>query len=112
MQNKADFSFWLEFNKLKTNGEPLKDSSIYKYVHAIDTISKDMMAEGVINRNIYKFADVLGLEQAINAIKENKNFNIKNDTGNNMYSVALEHYKEFIQNRYGGQFHFLFGNNA
>jgi hypothetical protein len=97
MQNKKNFTLWLKYNKFKKNGEPLKDSSIYKYVTAIDTISKDMMDLDVIKKEIYYISDTLELKRAINDIKGNKNFNIKNSTGNNMYSVSLDHYEDYIQ---------------
>ena len=96
MRKKEEFSSWLKSKKLKKNGEPLKDSSFNKYVNAIDTISKDMMADSVINKDIYYFTDTLELTHAFEEIKNNKNFNIKNETGNNMYSVALDHYEDFF----------------
>ncbi|HEY8890516.1 MAG TPA: hypothetical protein VIM70_09705 [Clostridium sp.] len=98
MDIKKEFTNWLS-RKPKKNGVLMSDSTVYKYVRAIDTISKDMMKENIISGDIYNITDKPQLNKTIALIKKNNNFNFKNDTGNNMYSVALGHYQDFINNK-------------
>lgn len=98
MDIRKEFSNWLS-KKTKKNGALMSDSTVYKYVRAIDTISEDMVRENIISGNIYNIIDKSQIIKTIVLIKNNNNFNLKNDTGNNMYSVALAHYQDYISNK-------------
>lgn len=40
----------MDFGKWLKNTSDLSDSSVYKYTHAVKTISDDMLSEGVIDK--------------------------------------------------------------
>lgn len=81
-----------EWMRLKTK---LGDSSCYKYKRAIVTISKLAINEKLINSSLYKFSS-LEFSEIKKSIYANEEFNIKNTTGNRMYSRALEYYQQFL----------------
>lgn len=99
MDNKTKFTDWLS-KKPQKNGVPMSDNTISKYVRAIDTISEDMVKENIITESIYNITDKSQLNKVLILIKSNSTFNIKNDNGHNMYSVALEHYQDYMDNYY------------
>lgn len=84
-----DFGEWLQNN---TN---LKDASINKYTNAIRTISKDMLANGVISKPLVRMEDV-ELDISIALIFYNQSFVAKDERGNRMYSNALKQYRYFV----------------
>lgn len=85
-----NFDLWLGQN---TN---LSDSSIYKYSHAINTISNDMLKAGIIKKNIIDM-QLFEIDLAISLILSDKSFSNKNIIGNNMYSSALKWYRCYIK---------------
>jgi len=85
-----NFDLWLGQN---TN---LSDSSIYKYSHAINTISNDMQKTGIIKKRIIDMP-LFEIDLAISLILSNKSFSNKNIIGNNMYSSALKWYRFYIK---------------
>lgn len=99
MELEKDFKKWLMTEKRKKNGALLGNSSAYKYTRAINSISEDMMKAEIIDKHLYNIYSSKELQELISRIKENNAFNKKNETGHNMYSVALDHYFDFISNR-------------
>ena len=94
--SKDDFEKWLlvkNDSKMKT----LSTSSAYKYSRAINSISKDMLENGVINKSLYNVVSSTECNKLVNEIKNSTFFIEKNYTGHNMYSVALDHYLNFLR---------------
>ena len=84
------FSQWLK------NTSGLSDSSVYKYAHAVGTISKEMLNRNVISKPLGEM-ELFEIDLAIALIFKNEYFIVKNTTGNNMYSNALKWYRNYIQ---------------
>lgn len=72
----------------------LSDSSIYKYVRAINTISNEMKDKGVITSSLLEMSTIQ-LDVFIPLILNDPDFITKNKTGNHMYSNALKQYRLF-----------------
>ena len=87
------FRAWLEENT------KLSDSSIGKYIRAIRSITKDMLSEGVIEKDIYNVTASIEFDSMMKDISVNKIFNMKDTKGNRMYSVAMKHYSDFLKSR-------------
>ena len=83
-----DFSAWMRENTT------LSKSSIYKYTRAINTISNEMKARGVINDSLLAMSSIQ-LDLYVPFILKNQGFVTKNTTGNNMYSSAIKYYRLF-----------------
>ena len=84
------FSHWLK------QASRLSDSSVYKYTHAVGTISKEMMDLRVISKPLDKM-ELFEIDLAIALIFQNEHFIVKNTTGNHMYSNALKWVRSYIQ---------------
>ncbi|MCM3569802.1 hypothetical protein [Neobacillus mesonae] len=84
---KTGFVNWLE------NTTKLSSYSIRRYANAIDTLSDELGNYGLHEINLYH--DVP--EMVIDNILKNPAFLEKNKRGNNMYSAALNHYKNYIK---------------
>lgn len=74
----------------------LSDSSIYKYSHAVNSISTDMMNESIIAKPIREM-ELFEVDLAIAVIFITPSFKQKNSTGNNMYSSALKWYRCYVE---------------
>lgn len=83
-----EFSVWMQENSI------LSDSSVYKYTRAVNTISNEMKAKGVITESLLTMS-VLQLDIFVPLILHDPDFITKNKTGNNMYSNALKQYRLF-----------------
>ena len=83
-----DLSVWIKENTL------LSDSSIYKYSHAVNTISKEMHQKGIIPVDLFAMSE-LQCDIYLPIILKDSDFISKNSTGNNMYSNALKQYRMF-----------------
>ena len=83
-----DFSNWLVRNTA------LSSSSVYKYSHAVATISREMLSFGIIFQPIESM-NLIELDIAIAHIFAASLFIEKNKTGNSMYSNALKHFRAF-----------------
>lgn len=85
-----DFSTWLK------NNTTLSDSSIYKYSHAANTVMKEMLDLGVIDKPFTEMTEI-EIDIAMAVILHDQHFIKKNTTGNTMYSNALKQYRAFKQ---------------
>lgn len=83
-----DLSVWIKENT------SLSDSSIYKYSHAVNTISKEMRQKGIIPEDLFAMSE-LQCDIYLPIILQDPDFISKNSTGNNMYSNALKQYRMF-----------------
>lgn len=83
-----DLSVWIKDNT------SLSDSSIYKYSHAVNTISKEMYQKGIIPVDLFSMSE-LQCDIYLPVILQDPDFISKNITGNNMYSNALKQYRLF-----------------
>ena len=83
-----DLSVWIKENT------SLSDSSIYKYSHAVNTISKEMHQKGIIPVDLFAMSE-LQCDIYLPIILKDSDFISKNSTGNNMYSNALKQYRMF-----------------
>ena len=88
-----NFSLWM------SNNTSLSPSSIYKYSHAVETVSQEMLDSGVIALPLRE-TDPLSLDLAIQAILSNHQFVAKNKKGNNMYSNALKQFRYFTHSSF------------
>ena len=89
-----DFSKWLK------NTSDLSDSSVYKYTHAVKTISDDMLSEGVIDKPLVDM-ELYEVDLAIAVIFHTPSFADKDTRGNHMYSNALKWYRFFLESSDG-----------
>lgn len=84
-----DFSDWMIQNS------KLSENSIYKYKRAVNTISKEMLEQKVVNKSLFNM-NLVELDIAVYNILENPVFIDKNTRGNHMYSNALKQYRYFM----------------
>ncbi len=84
------FDSWLKDNS------KLRDSSVYNYVHAINTISREMMERKVISKPLGEM-ELFEIDLAIALIFRDEYFLNKNEIGNKMYSNALKWYRSYVQ---------------
>ena len=89
MNKLSDFSCWMADNLV------LVESSIYKYTRAINTISREMFDQKVVNKSLLDM-NLVELDIAILNIFGSEYFIEKNLRGNRMYSNALKQYRYFI----------------
>jgi hypothetical protein len=93
-----EFEEWLVVRN-KNSGSTLSVSSAYKYARAIKTISDDMITNGLFDKIFYTNSSLQELKVDIALIKNNDFFISKNKIGHNMYSVALDHFISFLQEK-------------
>ena len=74
----------------------LADSSIYKYTRAVNTISNEMLEQGIIYKSLLEMSSV-ELDIAMLNILNNETFVRKNTVGNNMYSNSLKQFRFFLR---------------
>ena len=86
-----DFEQWMAANSA------LSHNSIYKYARGLNTVSNDMLQEGVITKPLTEMSPS-ELDLAITLILNTPSFIAKNSRGNNMYSNALKQFRCFIGN--------------
>lgn len=91
MNKLEEFAKWMQTNTVLAN------SSIYKYSHAVGSISNDMLDENIISKSLYAM-NAIELDISIANIIHTPSFSSKNKTGNNMYSNALKNYRYFTYN--------------
>jgi len=87
------FGIWLKDNY------SLSDNSIGKYKRAIRAVTKDMLEEGVIDSDLYSTTSSTEFELIKQLIFNNRCFDQKDTRGNRMYSVAMNHFQEFLDKR-------------
>ena len=88
MITREDMKRWLGENTT------LSESSVYKYAHAAETISKDMYAKGVIPISLFEMSPIQ-IDVYMPVILSDPDFVKKNSTGNKMYSNALKQFRNF-----------------
>lgn len=84
------FGNWLMKNR------NLSRNSVGKYQRAIRAVSKDMNEEGLIDFDLYSITSAKAFHSIKKEIINNNFFDSKDTRGNRMYSVALNHYYEFL----------------
>lgn len=91
MSLENNFSKWLKSNKR------ISQSSIKKYVGAVRTIGRSLSEELDQEVKIFNISTELEFNQIMLLINEDnpKTFNRYN-TGNNMYSIGMRYYGEFL----------------
>ena len=82
-------------NWLKATSK-LSDSSVYKYSHAVNTISREMMERKVIAKPL-KDMELFEIDLAISLIFCDEYFITKNEVGNKMYSNALKWFRSYVE---------------
>lgn len=85
-----NFEIWLSKNS------ELSESSIYKYSHAVITVSNEMLNERIIEKPLTNM-ELYEIDLAIPLIFGSAIFMQKNVTGNHMYSNALKWYRCFVE---------------
>lgn len=85
-----NFSEWMNENTA------LADSSIYKYTRAVNTISNEMLEQGVIYKSLLEMSSV-EYDIAMLNILNHDAFMRKNSVGNNMYSNSLKQFRFFLR---------------
>ena len=74
----------------------LSDSSVYKYSHAVNTISREMIERNVIVKPL-KDMELYEIDLAISLIFCDEYFITKNEIGNKMYSNALKWFRSYVE---------------
>lgn len=87
------FGLWLSENC------DLSENSIGKYQRAIRAVTKDMMEEGILDKDLYAITSSSEFDSIRTDIYNNRYFDEKDTRGNRMYSVALNHYMTFLEAR-------------
>lgn len=92
MSLENNFSQWLKSNK------KISESSINKYVGAVRTIGRFLSEELDKEVKIFDISTELEFNQIMSLINKNnpKTFN-RYKTGNNMYSIGMKYYGEFLK---------------
>lgn len=88
------FSNWL----ISTSS--LNESSVYKYTHAVKTISDDMLSEKVLNKPLSDM-ELYEVDLAIAVIFHTPSFIDKDTRGNHMYSNALKWFRFYLDSSEG-----------
>ena len=83
------------FDKWLRKVSNLSESSIYKYSHAVNTISREMVDRGIIKKPLSEM-ELYEIDLSICLIFKDNYFINKNETGNYMYSNALKWYRNYI----------------
>lgn len=81
------------FESYLINIQKISERSIKHYTGAIETISKDC------NIDLYQISEISEFKKIRQDIINNKEYNRKNQNGNNMYSAALAHYEMYLLNK-------------
>ena len=84
------------FNNWLKETSKLSDSSVYKYSHAVNTISREMTERKVISKPL-KDMELFEIDLAISLIFCDKYFITKNEIGNKMYSNALKWFRSYVE---------------
>lgn len=90
----------MTFGKWLKSTSSLSESSVYKYTHAVKTISDDMLSEGVIDKPLADM-ELYEVDLAIAVIFHTPSFADKDTRGNHMYSTALKWYRFFLESSEG-----------
>lgn len=93
MINQDTFAEWLR------NYANIKPYSIGRYSKAIGTISSELGDYGLQRINLFNLTDTA----FIDTILSNPEFKKKNEKGHRMYSVALNHFKRYIEFYYDSE---------
>lgn len=91
MQKKENFKKWLE------NNTSLSSSTIVKYANAINTISAELVKNGLLVGTLYNITDSVIIEKNIITYLSIPEYREKDTRGNRMYSNALKYYKLFAE---------------
>ena len=84
------------FNNWLKETSKLSDSSVYKYSHAVNTISREMMELRVISKPL-KEMELFEIDLAISLIFCDEYFITKDEIGNKMYSNALKWFRSYVE---------------
>lgn len=90
----------MTFSKWLISTSSLSESSVYKYTHAVKTISDDMLSEGVLDKSLSDM-ELYEVDLAIAVIFHTPSFLDKDTRGNHMYSNALRWYRFFLESSEG-----------
>ncbi len=86
----------MTFDKWLRQSTELSESSIYKYTHAIPTITNDMLRIKAIDKQLSEM-ELYEIDLAISVIFRTEIFLVKDKKGNHMYSSALKWYRCFVE---------------
>lgn len=86
----------MTFDKWLRQSTELSESSIYKYSHAIPTISNDMLGIKIIDKPLSEM-ELYEIDLAISVIFKTGYFLDKDKKGNHMYSSALKWYRCYVE---------------
>ena len=90
----------MTFSKWLISTSSLSERSVYKYTHAVKTISDDMLLERVLDKPLSDM-ELYEVDLAIAVIFHTPSFIDKDTRGNHMYSNALKWYRFFLESSEG-----------
>ena len=90
----------MTFSKWLISTSSLSDNSVYKYTHAVKTISDEMLSERVLDKPLADM-ELYEVDLAIAIIFHTPSFVDKDTRGNHMYSNALKWYRFFLESSEG-----------
>lgn len=93
MQSKNDYIDWLGKNT------KLAESSIVNYAGAIKTISEELIKEGLTETSLFYITDPKLMVDLKDKYLSIPKYNIKDKTGNRMYSNALRYFERYTESR-------------
>lgn len=88
------FKDWLE-KATKKNGDPLSPATVKHYLDGLKSTSLDMLNFKVIKKPLEDM-DLCELDLSVEIILKNKDFLLKDDKGNQMYSNAIKRYRLYV----------------
>ena len=91
----------MTFSKWLISTSSLSENSVYKYTHAVKTISDEMLSERVLDKPLADM-ELYEVDLAIAIIFHTPSFVDKDTRGNHMYSNALKWYRFFLESSEGG----------
>lgn len=87
-----NYEEWLRKIYKTQDGSKVSNSTVSKYIRAVNTISKEMIEEGIINKPLENM-DLIEFDLAIALIFKNQKFIDKDKTGHGMYSNGLKKFR-------------------
>ncbi len=95
MQKQNAFIKWLEDNTT------LASSTVEKYARAVNTISKELKEENLLEQNLFYINDPVIIEKYKEKYLSIPKYHAKDTRGNRMYSNALNYYQKFTKSTGG-----------
>lgn len=95
MNKKEMFRNYMQKQKIKKSGKPIKPNLIELYIKELSKLSDYMYEAGVIEKRIYSMASYEEICESIKKIRRAEHFEGKNKDSENRLNKALNYYLDF-----------------